>query len=80
MCSAIASAEQEGRMRTTFGVGLAVILAAAALGMWLRSSSNDVTSTVPEAAAKASGTPVLPIEIMRNTGKDLPDKTPPEPC
>ena len=65
-------------MRRTVGIGLGVILAAATLGMWIVSSPNDVTST-ESVAVKGSGTPMLPVELMRKAGKDLPDGTPREP-
>lgn len=74
----IASVQREGRMSGTIGVGLAIILTATALRTWMRSSSNDMTSTA-RAAVKASTTPMLPGEMTRNAGKYLPDTTPREP-
>jgi multidrug resistance efflux pump len=64
-------------MRTTAGIVLAVVFAAA-LAMWIRSSSHHMSSTEP-APAEASSTPVLPIELMKKSDKDLPDKTVREP-
>jgi len=61
-------------MRTTAGILVAVILAAA-LGVRMSNSSNRVSSTVP-AAAEAS---MLPIELMRKSDRDLPDNTAREP-
>jgi hypothetical protein len=60
-------------MRRTVGIALAVILAAA-LGMWMRSSFNDMKSTVSE--VKASNNP---LELMQKADKNLPDQTPREP-
>jgi hypothetical protein len=71
-----ASYEQERRMRTTAGMVLAVVLAAA-LAMWIQSSSHRVRSTEPP--AEASSTPMLPIELMKKSDKNLPDKTVREP-
>ncbi len=64
-------------MRITAGMVLAVVFAAA-LAMWMRSSSDHMSSTKP-APAEASNTPMLPIELMQKSGKDLPDKTVREP-
>ena len=61
-------------MRTIAGILVAVSLVAA-LGMWMRHSSNRVSSTVP-AAAEAS---MLPLELMRKSDRDLPDNTTREP-
>jgi hypothetical protein len=63
-------------MRKTIGIVLSVIFAVA-LGMWIRSSSNHANSSVP-AAAEATSTPMLPVELMRKA-KDLPDNTVREP-
>jgi hypothetical protein len=60
-------------MRSTVGVALAVILAAA-FGMWMRSSFNDVKSTAAEVKASNS-----PLELMQKADKNLPDQTPREP-
>lgn len=54
---------------------LALVFAAAVLGVWLRSSRLDANSTVPT-AVKAS---VAPLDIMEKVGKDLRDETPREP-
>ena len=64
-------------MRTTAGIVLGVVFAAA-LAMWIRSASDHVGST-GTAPAEASSTPMLPIELMKKSGKDLPDKTVREP-
>lgn len=64
-------------MRTTVGIVLAVVLAAA-LAVWIGSSSQRVSST-EAAPAEASSTPVLPIELMRKSDRNLPDKTVREP-
>lgn len=61
-------------MRTIAGVLVAVSLVAA-LGMWMRYSSNRVGAAAP-AAAEAS---MLPIELMRKSARDLPDNTTREP-
>jgi hypothetical protein len=63
-------------MRRTASVALLVFLAAA-LGMWMSFSSKQVKSTAPQ--AEASLTTILPVEFMRKSEKDLPDKTVPEP-
>jgi hypothetical protein len=63
-------------MRKTIGIVLAVFFVAA-LGVWIR-SSNHANSGVP-AAAEATSTPMLPVELMRKTDKDLPDNTVREP-
>lgn len=60
-------------MRTTVGMVLAVVLAAA-LAMWMRSASDHASST-ETAPAEASSTPMLPIELMRKSDRNLPDKT-----
>ena len=60
-------------MRRTAGIPLAVILAAA-LGIWMWSSFDDMKSTAP--AVKAS---IIPLELMQKADKDLPDQTPREP-
>jgi hypothetical protein len=60
-------------MRRTVGIALAVILAAA-LGMWMRFSSNDVKSSA--LAVKAS---IVPLELMEKADRNLPDQTPREP-
>jgi hypothetical protein len=62
-------------MRWISGVVLAVIFSAA-MATWIRSSSNQVQSTRPAAEASA---PMLPLELMRKSDKDLPDKTVREP-
>ena len=54
---------------------LALVFAAAVLGVWLRSSALDANSTVPT-VMKAS---ITPIDIMEKVGKDLRDETPREP-
>ena len=63
-------------MRTTAGIALAVVLAVA-LAMRLLSSSHHMSSTEPP--VEASTTPMLPIELMKKSGKDLPDNTVREP-
>jgi hypothetical protein len=63
-------------MVRTAAFALVIVILAAALGTWLRSSSDHTKSTVP---AEASSTPMLPIELMRKSNKDLPDQTPREP-
>ena len=63
-------------MRRTAGIALLVILAAA-VGMWTSFSSNQVKST--KAVAGASLTTILPVELMRKSDKELPDRTVPEP-
>jgi hypothetical protein len=63
-------------MRKTIGIVLAVFFVAA-LGVWIR-SSNHGNSGVP-AAAEATSTPMLPVELMRKANKDLPDNTVREP-
>ena len=63
-------------MRRTAGIALLVILAAA-VGMWTSFSSNQVKSIKP--AAGASLTTILPVELMRKSDKELPDRTVPEP-
>ena len=65
-------------MRRTVGVALTVILAAAALGIWIQSAfikmkPNGIT------AAEASSTPLLPSELMRNADKNLPAEAHGEP-
>ena len=62
-------------MRRTASIALLVILAAA-LGPWMSFSSKQVKSTAP---AEASLTTMLPVELMRKSDKNLPDKTVPEP-
>ena len=57
-------------------IALLVILAAA-LGMWMSSSSKQLKSAAPQ--ADASLNTILPIELMRKSDKNLPDKTVPEP-
>ena len=64
-------------MRTTAGIVLAVVLAAA-LAMWMRFAPDHVSPT-GAASAEASITPILPIELMKKSDKNLPDKTVPEP-
>lgn len=64
-------------MRATAGIVLGVVFAAA-LAMWMWSSSDHVNPT-GLAPAEASSTPMLPIELMKKSGKDLPDKTVREP-
>ena len=73
-------------MRRTAGMALLVVLAATlgiwmvladALGMLMSFSSKQVKSTAP--LAEASLTTILPVELMRKSDKDLPDKTVPEP-
>jgi hypothetical protein len=59
-----------------FGVVLAVVLAAPSL--WLRFSPSQVNPNV-SGAAEASSTRIFPIELYPKAGKDLPDKTIPEP-
>jgi hypothetical protein len=54
---------------------LALVFAAAVLGVWLRFSALDANSTVPT-VVKAS---ITPIDIMEKVGKDLRDETPREP-
>lgn len=63
-------------MRRTTTISVLVILAAA-LDMWMTLSSKQVKSTAPQ--AEASLTTILPVELMRKSDKDLPDKTVPEP-
>jgi hypothetical protein len=63
-------------MRRTSGIA-ALVVFAAALGMSMYFSSNQVKSTKP--TAEASLTTILPVELMRNSRKELPDKTVPEP-
>ena len=63
-------------MRRTASVALLVILAAA-LGMWMSFSPKQVKSNAPQ--AEASLTTILPVELMRKSDRDLPDKTVPEP-
>ena len=63
-------------MRRTASIALLVILAAA-LGMWMTFSSKQVKSTAPQAEALL--TTILPVELMRKSDKNLPDKTVPEP-
>ena len=63
-------------MRRTATIALLVILAAA-LGMWMSFSSEQVKSTATQ--AEASLTTIFPVELMRKSDKDLPDKTVPEP-
>jgi hypothetical protein len=63
-------------MRRTVGTVLVVTLAVA-LATWMRFSSNQLKSTAPP--AEASITTIIPDELMRNSGKELPDKTVPEP-
>jgi hypothetical protein len=59
-------------MRTTVGIVLGVAFAAA-LAMLIESSSH--VSSTGTAPAEASSTPMLPIELMKKSGKDLPDNT-----
>jgi len=61
-------------MRTTVAIVLAVVLAAA-LASWNRSSDHSMEST----PVKASTAPMLPIELMKKSNKNLPDNTVPEP-
>jgi hypothetical protein len=62
-------------MRRTASIALLVILAA--LGMWMIFSSKQVKSNAPQ--AEASLTTILPVELMRKSDENLPDKTVPEP-
>ena len=62
-------------MRRTAGALLVIL--AAALGMWMSFSSKQVKSNAPQ--AEASLTTILPVELMRKSDKDLPEKTVPEP-
>jgi len=64
-------------MRTTAGIVLAVVLAVA-LATWMRSASDHVGPTAP-APAEASAGPMLPLELMKKSDRNLPDKTVPEP-
>ena len=64
-------------MRTTAGMVLAVVLAAA-FAMWLRSASHHKSLT-ESAPAEASTAPMAPIELMKKSDKNLPDKTVREP-
>lgn len=59
-------------MRSTVGIVLAVAFAAA-LAMWIGFASRvGSTGTAP---AEASSTPMLPLEIMKRSDRNLPDKT-----
>ena len=62
-------------MRRTASIALLVILAA--LGIWMSFSPKQVKSNAPQ--AEASLTTILPVELMRKSDKNLPDKTVPEP-
>jgi hypothetical protein len=64
-------------MRTTAGIVLAVVLAVA-LATLMRFASDHVGPTAP-APEEASTGPMLPLELMKKSGKDLPDKTVREP-
>ena len=64
-------------MRTTAGIVLAVVLVAA-LATWMRFASDHESPTGP-APVEASTGPMLPLELMKKSGKDLPDKTVREP-
>ena len=59
-------------MRTTVGIVLAVAFAAA-LAMWMGFSFH--VSSTGTAPAEASSTPMLPLEIMKRSDRNLPDKT-----
>jgi hypothetical protein len=63
-------------MRSIVGVALAIVFAAA-VTVWVRSSSNHVKSAAP--AAEASSIPILPLDLMRKSDKELEDKTVREP-
>ena len=63
-------------MRKTIGIVLAISFVAA-LGAWIR-LSNHANSSVP-AAAEATSTPMLPLELMRKADKDISDNTVREP-
>jgi len=60
-------------MRTTAVIVLVVVLAAA-LATWMRFAPDHPGPTGP-APAEASTGPILPLELMKKSGKDLPDKT-----
>ena len=62
-------------MRTKAVIVLGVVLAAA-LATWIRFSSDHSTESAP---AEASTAPMLPIELMKKSNKNLPDNTVPEP-
>ena len=62
-------------MPRTASIALLVILAA--LGMWMSLSPKQVKSNTPQ--AEASLTTILPVELMRKSDKNMPDKTVPEP-
>jgi hypothetical protein len=62
-------------MRTTAAIVLAVVLAAA-LATAYRFASDHSTESTP---VKASTAPMLPIELMMKSNKNLPDNTVPEP-
>jgi hypothetical protein len=64
-------------MRTTAGIVLAVVLVAA-LATWMRYASDHMSS-VARAPEEAAVTPMLPIELMKKSDRNLPDKTVPEP-
>ena len=64
-------------MRTTAGIVLAVVLAAA-LATWMRFASDHMGPRGPAPAEALTG-PMLPLELMKKSGKDLPDKTVREP-
>jgi hypothetical protein len=62
-------------MRRTASIALLVILAA--LGIWMSFSPKQVKSNAPQ--AEASLATILPVELMRKSDKNMPDKTVPEP-
>jgi hypothetical protein len=61
-------------MLRTAAFALLVVILAAALGTWVR-SSNQTKSTVPAEASIS----IFSIELTRKANKDLPDNTPVEP-
>jgi hypothetical protein len=65
-------------MRWPVGIVWAVSLAAALGALLLGFSSKQVNRNVP-GMAEASSTAIIPIELHRKAGKDLPDNTVREP-